>query len=63
MNKQTYLSLTGAIFLIIGLMHLLRLYFGWQVSFNGWSAPLWLSAVLAAVAFALSWLGLKFGRE
>jgi hypothetical protein len=53
-NRNTYLTVTATLFLIVAIVHLLRIILGWQVEIGGVSIPLWVSwlAVLAAGAFA-----------
>ena len=48
----TYLAVT--IFGLVALLHLLRLFLGWEVTFNGAVVPIWLSAVGLVVAGALA---------
>ncbi len=61
MSSKTYLQVTGAIFAIIGLLHLGRLVWGWQAEIGLWQVPMWLSwlaliitAWLAYSAFTLA---------
>ena len=39
---------------IIGFIHLLRLYFGWEVTINGMIVPLWVSAPGFLIAAGLA---------
>lgn len=50
MHQKTYFTLTGLIFLIIAVLHLFRLAYGWEAQIGGWDVPMWLSVV----AFLLS---------
>ena len=47
MTQQTFTRIAGAIFVLITLMHALRLLLGWNVMING-----------CAVPHAVSWLAL-----
>ena len=47
MPQQLYFLVTGVIFALIALVHLLRIVLGWPASVGGWEVPMW-----------LSWLGL-----
>lgn len=49
-----YLRLTGVIFAIATLGHVLRLIFRWHVVLAGWVVPMWLSWVAVALAGLLS---------
>ena len=40
---KPFTTIGSIVFLIIALMHLLRLFFGWEVIINGMIIPLWIS--------------------
>ena len=44
-ETRAYLVVTSALFFAVGLMHVLRLLFGWSFAFNGWEVPRWLSVI------------------
>ena len=46
---RRYLHISGAIFGIVTIVHILRLAFGWPAQIANWSVPLWVSwvAILA----------------
>jgi hypothetical protein len=48
-----YLHITGAIFGIVAIVHILRLAFGWPAEIAGWSVPMWVSWVAIVLAGAL----------
>jgi hypothetical protein len=50
MGQKTFSLVAGLIFLLIAVMHGLRLAFKWEVVLNGWSAPKWVSAVALPIA-------------
>lgn len=59
--QKMYLKLTGLIFSIVAILHLLRLIFRWDVVLGDWEVPIWISFVgvvgggfLAYTAFKLS---------
>jgi sterol desaturase/sphingolipid hydroxylase (fatty acid hydroxylase superfamily) len=53
-------SLTAAIvFAVIALVQLARAVFGWPVTINAYTVPLWLSWVAFIVAAGLSYFGWK----
>ena len=53
-------SLTAAIiFAVIALVHLARAVFGWEVTINAYTVPLWFSWVAFIVAGGLSYFGWK----
>lgn len=48
-SERTLLRLVGAIFLLVAIVHLLRLAFGWNVVLGDFDVPVW-----------VSWLGVFF---
>ncbi len=50
MSQKTFSFVVGLVFLLIAVMHGLRLALRWEVVLNGWSVPMWVSAV--ALLFA-----------
>ncbi len=59
MNKKTYFGLTGIVFSLVALLHLVRLIRGWAVTIGDWTAPLWISWVGLLIAGFLCLSGLK----
>jgi uncharacterized membrane protein YhaH (DUF805 family) len=57
LNRKTYLTVTATLFLVVAIMHLLRIIFGWQVEIGGLSIPFWVSWLGVLVAGALAYLG------
>ena len=56
---KTVLGINVALFAVIGVVHLLRLGFQWDVQFDGWSVPLWLNALFLVLAGTIVWLNGK----
>ena len=54
MNDKSFHLIAGAIFALVALGHILRIYFGWPAVIGGWSAPMWLSWLAAFVAASLT---------
>lgn len=52
----------AAIFLIVALAHLYRLFAGVSVSFGSVEIPLWASGVAVVVAAVLAWLNGKAAK-
>ena len=63
MNKENYFKLSGAIFVVIALLHAARIFYGWDAMIYGWSVPAWLSWVVLVVAGYLGYQGIRFGRK
>jgi hypothetical protein len=51
------MTVTATLFLVVAIMHLLRIIFGWQVDIGGLSIPFWVSWLGVLVAGALGYLG------
>ena len=63
MSRKTFSLVVGLIFLLIAVMHGLRLALRWEAVVNGWSGPMWVSAVALIIAAYLAFDGLKLGRR
>ena len=50
---RAYLQITGFIFGVVMLGHVLRLILRWQVQLAGWTVPMWLSWVAIPLAGTL----------
>ena len=62
MNQKTYVTLTATLFLVVALMHLLRIIFGWSVEIGSLSIPFWVSWLGVLVADALAYFGYTQNR-
>jgi uncharacterized membrane protein YhaH (DUF805 family) len=62
MNRNTYLTVTAALFLVMAVAHLLRIILGWHVEIGGLSIPLWVSWLAVLVAGALAYIGFRQHR-
>jgi hypothetical protein len=60
---KPFSTIAALIFALVALLHLLRLVYGWQVVFNGWTVPMWLSWLGLIVAGALSALVWRESRR
>ena len=58
MSQKTFSLVAGLIFLLIAVMHGLRLALRWEAVVNGWSVPMWVSAVALLIAAYLAFEGL-----
>ncbi len=63
MSQKTFSLVAALIFLLIAVMHALRLAFRWEAVVNGWSVPMWVSALALLIAAYLAFEGLMFGRK
>jgi hypothetical protein len=63
MSRRAYLLVTAAIFSLIALLHLVRIFFGWSVMLASWSVPMWLSWVALIVTGALAYFGFSLATQ
>ena len=63
MSQRTFSLVAGLIFLVVALMHLLRLVLGWHVAIATWTVPMWVSWVAFVIAGYLAYTGLRFARH
>ena len=63
MDQKTFLVVTGAFFVLVALLHLLRIYMGWPVVIGMWTVPMWLSWIGLVVAGGLSYFGLRLAAR
>lgn len=54
MGLKPYLLVTGVVFFVVGLVHLIRLGCDWVVQIGPWAVPGWVSFVGCPVAWVLS---------
>ena len=53
MGHKTYLAISGAIFGLVAVGHILRVMFNWSFAIGGWSAPMTASWIALFAAAAL----------
>jgi phosphoglycerol transferase MdoB-like AlkP superfamily enzyme len=58
-DQRTYTAVTAAIFLIVAVLHLLRLIFGWTAQIGSLGIPLWASGLALIVSGALAYFGFR----
>jgi hypothetical protein len=63
MDKKTYVAVTTMVFLIVALLHLARLFAGWDAVIGGWEVPLWVSWLALLVSGFLAWSGFKLATR
>lgn len=59
MSPKNYHLVSGIVFLVIAVLHLARIVYGWEASIGGWLVPLWLSWVALVISSYLAYSGLK----
>jgi hypothetical protein len=63
MDLRTFSITAGAIFALIALVHLVRIYLDWSIVIDNWSIPIWMSWIGFVVAGGLAYLGLRAVRR
>lgn len=63
MSQKSFSLVAGLIFLVVAVVHGLRVAIGWQVTFGGWNVPLWISWVAFVVAGFLAYKGLRLASH
>ena len=59
MQQTAYNTLTAVLFLVVALVHLLRIIFGWSAQIGGATLPMWASWLALVVAAALAYFGFR----
>ena len=59
MDAKTFSLVAGAIFAVVALFHLARIFMEWTVMIGDWPIPMWVSWIALVVAGGLSLLGLR----
>lgn len=62
MKKEDYIKVSGLIFAVVGVLHLLRLFFGFPVVFGDMQIPAWVSIIGAPVGGFLAYSAFKFSK-
>ena len=62
-DQKTYFLITSVIFLIIAVLHVMRIVLGWPAAIGGWEVPFWLSWVAVILAGYLAYIGFKFSGK
>jgi hypothetical protein len=62
MTQRTFSLLTAALFLVIALLHAVRLLRGWHVTIEGAVIPMWISWIGLAITAYLAYQGFRLAR-
>ncbi len=63
MTHKNFLTTTGIIFLVIALIHLLRIIMGWDVVIGDLEVPMWISWIALLVTGYLGYQGFALGKK
>ena len=61
-TQKTALNVAGVVFLLVAVLHLLRVFLRWQITVESFTVPGWYSLVGFLVAFSLSLWMFKSNR-
>jgi hypothetical protein len=59
MDQRAYNTITAVVFLIVAVLHLLRIIFGWPARIGGLDIPLWASWLAILVTGGLAYFGFR----
>jgi uncharacterized membrane protein YhaH (DUF805 family) len=57
LGRSTYLTVTATLFLVVAIIHLLRIILGWHVEIGSLIIPFWASGLAVLASGALAYLG------
>ena len=63
MNQRTFTIIASAIFGVVALLHVLRIFLGWPAVIGGWTVPMWLSWIGLVVAGGLNYSGINLAMR
>ena len=63
LSAKTYYQVSGVIFFVVGLLHLLRFFTGLSVSFGMWQVPMWVSPIGFVVAWYLGYSAFRLSQK
>jgi hypothetical protein len=63
MTQRTFSLVTAMLFLLIAVLHAVRLLRGWQITIEGAVVPLWASWIGLAITAYLAWQGFRLVRS
>ena len=63
MVKNNFVSIVSVMFLIIGVLHALRLFNSWEAQIGSFMVPMYFSWVAVVVAFYLSFRGFQLAKR
>ena len=52
-GMRAYIQISGVVFGVIALLHIVRLFLDWPAQIAGWAVPLWISWIAIFAAGAL----------
>ena len=62
LKQNDYIRVTGLIFLIVAVLHVLRIFTGFEIEIDGYELPVWVSIIGAGVAGYLAYSSQKLKK-
>ncbi len=59
MKKNSLITITAILLFIFGILSLLRIFYGWEITLNKSEIPIWVSLICAIISMFLSYNLLK----
>ncbi len=63
MSQRMFSVTAGVIFLLITVLHTLRIVFGMEAVLEGWALPMWVSWVAVPIAAYLAYQGYRLSKK
>ncbi len=60
---KPFTAIAAVIFALVSIMHLLRLFLGWEVTVSGMAVPMWASVLGLVIAAGLAVMLLREARK
>ncbi len=62
MDRKTYYGVASLVFLVLAVVHGLRVLNGWEVMFGEYDVPMWLSYIVVIAGAYLAWTGYQYRK-
>ncbi len=62
LQKKEYFQITGYLFVGVAILHGLRAFNEWELMYNDWEVPLWLSWVVVVGVLYLAYSAFKLQK-
>ena len=59
MSQRTFTRVVGVVFLLVTVLHVLRLICRWEVVIGGWDVPMWMSSLAVALSGYLAYTAFR----
>tara|TARA_B100000767_G_scaffold73823_1_gene70527 strand:+ start:823 stop:1011 length:189 start_codon:yes stop_codon:yes gene_type:complete len=55
MNKNKIITAAAIVFFLAGISHLIRIFYGWEITISEWEMPIWVSFTAGTITIFLSY--------